>query len=597
MSIPEPPRGDTDWMDWADQEDIIARNGANVRAYGALGNGSHDDTAAFAAARLASDYVLLPPGNYIYNGTGLEGNNLKLQGAGKDTTTVTLGSGKALVVCAGNVINMKVCDIATVGGFGAIRFTQTAVSVHAQLVVEDCAFWNYTGVAVSSLSQDQPYWQITRNEFYALNDTSATMGVCLVGDNAGSVISYNAFNNNRIHVKLGDNTYSSGGTATTVIRNDFIRFTAGAATARHDLWIVPPTFDTNTGFVCSDNKFGSENLWGADTRVLYADEDVTSGADSSTRLPKLSASTGLMRGHLYRGNAQQSNDDCRAPFITSWTNDVGGESVRDHVVVGTPPTHILYFGAPPTVSTAGGDTSVIGPLVTNSVGVIASPQTTSPCNVEGYVHVIDTSGQIQAPASPMAISGGASLTGFVELCSTPLGSWGTVGTASFAALTDAVGVTDARTVSMPASYDLAYSALNTATLGVPVYIEFDLKAAATSAATAVMMCLGFNGTETWRRQVPIGATWRRWRFVTTPMSTINQVILKLPGTNTGNVGIGRVRVYHGYEPTALDFRVITSTTANRPTSVPVGKQHYDTTLGLPIWWNGTVWKNAAGTTV
>lgn len=40
------------------------------------------------------------------------------------------------------------------------------------------------------------------------------------------------------------------------------------------------------------------------------------------------------------------------------------------------------------------------------------------------------------------------------------------------------------------------------------------------------------------------------------------------------------------------------TTAQRPVSglVP-GLQYYDTTLGIPIWWNGTVWKNAAGTTV
>jgi len=40
------------------------------------------------------------------------------------------------------------------------------------------------------------------------------------------------------------------------------------------------------------------------------------------------------------------------------------------------------------------------------------------------------------------------------------------------------------------------------------------------------------------------------------------------------------------------------TTANRPTlQVQVGQQYYDTTLGIPIWYNGTVWKNASGTTV
>jgi hypothetical protein len=40
------------------------------------------------------------------------------------------------------------------------------------------------------------------------------------------------------------------------------------------------------------------------------------------------------------------------------------------------------------------------------------------------------------------------------------------------------------------------------------------------------------------------------------------------------------------------------TTALRPTyALQVGQVYFDTTLGIPIWWNGTVWKNASGTTV
>jgi hypothetical protein len=44
------------------------------------------------------------------------------------------------------------------------------------------------------------------------------------------------------------------------------------------------------------------------------------------------------------------------------------------------------------------------------------------------------------------------------------------------------------------------------------------------------------------------------------------------------------------------------TTANRPVDsvqVPlqVGQFYYDTTLDRPIWYNGTVWKKADGTTV
>jgi len=40
------------------------------------------------------------------------------------------------------------------------------------------------------------------------------------------------------------------------------------------------------------------------------------------------------------------------------------------------------------------------------------------------------------------------------------------------------------------------------------------------------------------------------------------------------------------------------TTALRPTDyLEIGQTYYDTTLGIPIWWNGVVWKNASGTTV
>ena len=42
----------------------------------------------------------------------------------------------------------------------------------------------------------------------------------------------------------------------------------------------------------------------------------------------------------------------------------------------------------------------------------------------------------------------------------------------------------------------------------------------------------------------------------------------------------------------------TGTTSNRPTQkLQIGQMYYDTTLGIPIWYNGTVWKNASGVTV
>lgn len=38
-------------------------------------------------------------------------------------------------------------------------------------------------------------------------------------------------------------------------------------------------------------------------------------------------------------------------------------------------------------------------------------------------------------------------------------------------------------------------------------------------------------------------------------------------------------------------------TGSRPTSHTVGTTFFDTSLGMPIWWNGTAWVNATGTPV
>jgi hypothetical protein len=40
------------------------------------------------------------------------------------------------------------------------------------------------------------------------------------------------------------------------------------------------------------------------------------------------------------------------------------------------------------------------------------------------------------------------------------------------------------------------------------------------------------------------------------------------------------------------------TTALRPAvGLTIGQQYFDTTLGIPVWYNGTKWVNASGTIV
>jgi galactokinase len=36
------------------------------------------------------------------------------------------------------------------------------------------------------------------------------------------------------------------------------------------------------------------------------------------------------------------------------------------------------------------------------------------------------------------------------------------------------------------------------------------------------------------------------------------------------------------------------TTAARPVGAPLGWAYFDTTIGVPIWWNGSGWVNSTG---
>lgn len=38
-------------------------------------------------------------------------------------------------------------------------------------------------------------------------------------------------------------------------------------------------------------------------------------------------------------------------------------------------------------------------------------------------------------------------------------------------------------------------------------------------------------------------------------------------------------------------------TANRPTSSITGLSYYDTSIGKPVWWSGTTWKDSQGNVV
>jgi len=95
----------------------------------------------------------------------------------------------------------------------------------------------------------------------------------------------------------------------------------------------------------------------------------------------------------------------------------------------------------------------------------------------------------------------------------------------------------------------------------------------------------------------------------TPNKTIRPLPPKAPNLPIGPANYNQeyvnqlLNVLRLYFTQVDNFALSTSTpnsgtTASRPTEfLLVGQFYYDTTLVKPIYWNGTVWKDSAGTTV
>lgn len=87
----------------------------------------------------------------------------------------------------------------------------------------------------------------------------------------------------------------------------------------------------------------------------------------------------------------------------------------------------------------------------------------------------------------------------------------------------------------------------------------------------------------------------------TNVSASTAAVYNTSSTNVSVVGVNQSQIGTSApttHPSRREVRYTSGTTANRPTDTLIaGDQHWDTTLAKPIWWNGSVWKDAANTTV
>lgn len=128
----------------------------NVKAYGALGDGTTNDTtniqSAITAAQTSGGTVYFPQGNYSITGLTVTASNVTIRGAGAGATTLTMrnsSNAPAIAVSGTGTVNVFISDLKIEGnkanqtsaGFG-IRFNTPWSTTDTQHLVQNVDVWN-----------------------------------------------------------------------------------------------------------------------------------------------------------------------------------------------------------------------------------------------------------------------------------------------------------------------------------------------------------------------------------------------------------------------------------------------------------------------
>jgi hypothetical protein len=329
-------------------DDVISRRVAerlsdtiNVKDFGARGDGITDDTEAIErawnTARQITDQpsghstfttavrgaLVLPPGNYVYNGPGLDIdqnfqsiNSIALY---PKSVRILLGPDSYFISTNENNLfgGLFLFGISFDGGKGAIRLGRTAPNTPAALKrVEACEFVNYTEAAIAALTADSGMWAILFNQFLAAPGADRSIGLAIAGYNDNSVVAHNFFKASRYHLRLG-----IGGNRILIENNGF--FSLGDWTPNTcSIHLVPrPNHPANagTGVRIWANKFGVEGIKAGDHRVLIADLDDDEPGNFSRAQHTTNESVGFARGLWLLGNDHGMNA-ALAPEIAAITS-------------------------------------------------------------------------------------------------------------------------------------------------------------------------------------------------------------------------------------------------------------------------------------
>jgi hypothetical protein len=533
---------------------------ANGEVWVAPPNGS-DDTTAIHTAFLAAQgiggantmgWVKFFPGTYNYKGNGEDFPRYFIKGAGTGATTIVIQAGKYMLTPSTAINCIVIEDFSTSGGGGLFRQTFTGASVNQAYVFRNLTLNDYTVAAIGSLASDLPYVFVENVQFNGTRD--ASIGLGLLGDMSGGHAFGCAFTRNRYGIKLGQ-----AGLAFKIMACDFVRFDAYIATPRTDIWFLPWTSGTNAGngvVIGPGNKFGNENLNGADFRILYADEDTATGADFLVRSHKATtaSSSSTIAEHHISGNKFSGIASAPPAPIYSTVDDVRGLVVGPNVFDGTPPQYMVQFLNPNAGDRLTNTSTII------ATGIDANQVQPSASNRPGFGRYVDPLNIFADDGdSIQAYPGAGDDPEIIQLINNAMSAWSVVGATITAGQTDSLGGTTAILVTDTGAGGgfIWQDTPTSSVLGMPLWYEIELKSGGGSPATTVELRMKENdgGTPwTFQRVLNVPSTWRRFRFSIVPRTaTIPQVQLLIP-TASKTVLAGRAEVYQGREPVPYGYQ-------------------------------------------
>jgi hypothetical protein len=282
---------------------------ANVRAYGAQGDGIADDSAAFNAALAASRYVQVPAGTYrLASSVNIPANTV-LQGAGRRASTILVDAAVTGMTriygskLSTNVMKIEVRGLGFRGGAAALGALHFDKGDH--VVIDSCDFYDFTAASGVGVKLTNVYhWQVSNCKFENIQGVGVSLvsagGVgCnagifgpnndVVGNNQASFIGL-AFDRGQNILVYGNNFEGSSngnkaidmnGTEGVLITQNYIElWVNGAIIANNGLGnrrvtVEQNVINANSTNVCNFNDTGVTNQWITFRANRFA--DVTGG--------------------------------------------------------------------------------------------------------------------------------------------------------------------------------------------------------------------------------------------------------------------------------------------------------------------------------